>query len=149
MVSGKGGNVIRLTIPEIGEEEVQAVAKVLHSGYLVQGEHVHEFERLVAEYVGVRHAVAVSSGTAALHLALLALDIGPADEVIVPDFTFPATANVVELARALYASLGYQVGSLPASEAASREVLSLPMYPELREAQLEEVAGAITRFYRG
>ena len=92
--------MIRLTIPEIGEEEVQAVAKVLHSGYLVQGEHVHEFERLVAEYVGVRHAVAVSSGTAALHLALLALDIGPADEVIVPDFTFPATANVVELARA-------------------------------------------------
>ena len=49
----------------------------------------------------------------------------------------------------LYASLGYQVGSRPASEAASREVLSLPMYPELREAQLEEVAGAITRFYRG
>ena len=49
----------------------------------------------------------------------------------------------------LYASLGYQVGSLPASEAASRQVLSLPMYPELREAQLEEVAGAITRFYRG
>lgn len=92
--------MIRLTIPEIGDEEIQAVAKVLRSGYLVQGEHVRQFERLVAEYVGVRHAVAVSSGTAALHLALLALGIGPGDEVIVPDFTFPATANVVELVGA-------------------------------------------------
>jgi len=90
----------RLTIPEIGEEEIEAVAAVLRSGYLVQGQQVQEFERLVGEYVGVRHAVAVSSGTAALHLALLALGIGPGDEVIVPDFTFPATANVVTLTGA-------------------------------------------------
>ena len=89
--------MIRLVIPEIGDEEIAAVAKVLRSGYLVQGQHVAEFERSVAEYVGVRHAVAVSSGTAALHLALAALEIGPGDEVIVPDFTFPATANVVAL----------------------------------------------------
>lgn len=89
--------MIRLIIPEIGEEEIAAVAAVLRSGYLVQGQHVAEFERRVAEYVGVRHAVAVSSGTAALHLALAALEIGPGDEVIVPDFTFPATANVVAL----------------------------------------------------
>jgi dTDP-4-amino-4,6-dideoxygalactose transaminase len=93
--------MIRLTIPEIGEAEIQAVTTVLRSGYLVQGEQVREFERLVAEYVGVRHAVAVSSGTAALHLALLALGVGPGDEVIVPDFTFPATASVVELVGAI------------------------------------------------
>jgi dTDP-4-amino-4,6-dideoxygalactose transaminase len=92
--------MIRLTIPEIGEEEIQAVARVLRSGNLVQGENVQEFERLVAEYTGIKHAVAVSSGTAALHLALLSLDIGPGDEVILPDFTFPSTANVVELAGA-------------------------------------------------
>jgi perosamine synthetase len=92
--------VIRLTIPEIGEEEINAVAEVLRSGYLVQGAHVREFEARVAEYVGVKHAVAASSGTAALHLALLALGIGPGDQVIVPDFTFPATANVVELVGA-------------------------------------------------
>jgi perosamine synthetase len=92
--------VIRLTIPEIGEAEIEAVAEVLRSGYLVQGQNVLEFERLVAEYVGVEHAVAVSSGTAALHLALLALGVGPGDEVIVSDFTFPATANVVELVGA-------------------------------------------------
>ena len=92
--------MIRLVVPEIGEEEIQAVISVLRSGYLVQGEYVQEFERLVAEYVGVKHGVAVSSGTAALHLGLLALGIGPGDEVIVPDFTFPATANVVELVGA-------------------------------------------------
>lgn len=89
--------MIRLVVPEMGDEEIAAVAAVLRSGYLVQGQHVAEFERRVAEYVGVRHAVAVSSGTAALHLALAALEIGPGDEVIVPDFTFPATANVVAL----------------------------------------------------
>lgn len=92
--------MIRLTIPDIGEEEIQAVVKVLRSGYLVQGQNVEAFESRVAEYVGVKYAVAVSSGTAALHLSLLALGIGPGDEVIVPDFTFPATANVVELVGA-------------------------------------------------
>jgi len=92
--------MIRLTFPEIGDEEIAAVAAVLRSGYLVQGQHVQAFEQRVAEAVGVPHAVAVSSGTAALHLALLAAGIGPGDEVIVPDFTFPATANVVELVGA-------------------------------------------------
>lgn len=92
--------MIRLTIPEIGDEEIAAVAAVLRSGYLVQGQHVLAFEQQVAEYVGTRHAIAVSSGTAALHLALLAAGVGPGDEVIVPDFTFPATANVVELVGA-------------------------------------------------
>lgn len=89
--------MIRVIVPEIGEEEVAAVAAVLRTGFLVQGQQVQRFERMVADYVGVRHAVAVSSGTAALHLALVALGVGPGDEVIVPDFTFPATANVVEL----------------------------------------------------
>lgn len=89
--------MIRLIIPEIGDEEVQAVSAVLRSGYLVQGKHVEDFEHRVADFIGVKHAVAVSSGTAALHMALAALDIGPGDDVLVPDFTFPATANVVAL----------------------------------------------------
>ncbi len=92
--------MIRLADPEIHEEEIQAVTAVLRSGYLVQDEHVQQFERLVAEYVGADYAYAVTSGTAALHLALLASDIGFGDEVIIPDFTFPATANVVELVGA-------------------------------------------------
>jgi dTDP-4-amino-4,6-dideoxygalactose transaminase len=88
--------MIRLAVPEIGEEEVQAVAAVLRTGFLVQGPAVQAFEERLAATVGTAHAVAVSSGTAALHLALLGLGIGPGDEVVVPGFTHPATANVVE-----------------------------------------------------
>ncbi|MBI5799183.1 MAG: DegT/DnrJ/EryC1/StrS family aminotransferase [Verrucomicrobia bacterium] len=92
--------MIRLAAPELGPEELQAVAEVLASGQLVQGARVREFEERVASVVGTPHAIAVSSGTAALHLAVLALGIGPGDEVIVPDFTWPGCANVVELAGA-------------------------------------------------
>ena len=73
---------------------------MLESGQLTMGPLVGEFEGLVAAACEVSHAVAVSSGTAALHLAVLALGIGPGDEVIVPAYTFPATANVVALAGA-------------------------------------------------
>jgi dTDP-4-amino-4,6-dideoxygalactose transaminase len=76
------------------------VAEVLESGRLTMGPKVDEFEQLLARAVGTEHAAAVSSGTAALHLALLALGIGPGDEVLVPAYTFPATANVVALAGA-------------------------------------------------
>lgn len=92
--------MIPLARPDIGEQEVAAVAEVLRSGQLVQGRHVAALETAAAEYLGCAHVVAVTSGTAALHLALLALEIGPGDEVIVPDFTFPATANAVELVGA-------------------------------------------------
>jgi dTDP-4-amino-4,6-dideoxygalactose transaminase len=87
--------MIRLAAPEFGDEEIRAVEAVLRSGFLVQGERVREFERRVAATLGVRHAVAVSSGTAALHVALLATGIGPGDVVIVPDFTVPAPAHAV------------------------------------------------------
>ena len=76
------------------------MADVLESGLLTMGPKVEEFERALADVCGVEHAVVVSSGTAALHLAVLALGIGPGDEVLVPAYTFPATANVVVLAGA-------------------------------------------------
>jgi perosamine synthetase len=76
------------------------VAEVLESGQLTMGPKVDEFERALAAACAVEHAVVVSSGTAALHLAVLALGIGPGDEVLVPAYTFPATANVVALAGA-------------------------------------------------
>ena len=86
---------IPLTRPYTTEDEERAAAQVIRSGWLVQGPRVAEFERAVADYVGARHAVATSSCTTALHLALLALGIGPGDEVIVPSLSFIATANAV------------------------------------------------------
>ena len=88
--------MIRLARPEIGDDELAAVNRVLRSGMLVQGKECAQFEKELAEYLGVSHVVVVSSGTAALHLSLIAHDIGSGDAVIIPDFTFPATANVVE-----------------------------------------------------
>jgi dTDP-4-amino-4,6-dideoxygalactose transaminase len=77
------------------ELEERAVVEVLRSGWVVQGPRVAEFEQRVKNYVGARHAVATSSCTTALHLALVLHGIGPGDEVIVPSFTFIATANAV------------------------------------------------------
>ena len=79
--------------PWIGQEEVEAVADAIASGWVAQGPRVAEFERAVASRVLTQDAVAVSSCTAALHLALLVLGIGPGDEVIVPSLSFIATAN--------------------------------------------------------
>jgi dTDP-4-amino-4,6-dideoxygalactose transaminase len=92
--------VIRLAWPDLGEAELAAIAEVLESGQLTMGPKVAEFETGLAQACEVEHAVVVSSGTAALHLSVLALGIGPGDEVIVPAYTFPATANVVALAGA-------------------------------------------------
>jgi dTDP-4-amino-4,6-dideoxygalactose transaminase len=91
---------VRLAKPAVGEEELAEIRAVLDSGQLTMGPKVEEFERLLAAITGTRDAVAVSSGTAALHVAVLALGIGPGDEVLVPAYTFPATANVVALAGA-------------------------------------------------
>jgi dTDP-4-amino-4,6-dideoxygalactose transaminase len=93
-----GDDLIRLAWPDTGREEAEAVAAVLESGQLTMGSKVTDFEGLVAGACGVEHAIAVSSGTAALYLAVLALGLRPDDEVIVPAYTFPATANVVALA---------------------------------------------------
>jgi dTDP-4-amino-4,6-dideoxygalactose transaminase len=106
--------VIRLAVPDIDDSDVEAVAEVLRSGYLVQGTHVRTFEERIAGITGARHAVAVSSGTAALHLALLALDIGAGDEVAVASYSWPATANVVALvgATAVFVDVDPRTGNI-------------------------------------
>ncbi len=91
---------IRLARPDVGEAELAAIGEVLATGQLTMGPKVRELEALLATACGVEHAVAVSSGTAALHLAMLALGVGPGDEVVVPAYTFPATGNVVTLCGA-------------------------------------------------
>lgn len=88
--------MIRLSKPDLREEDIVRAVEVLRSGMLVQGENVAVFERKLESFASLPHAVAVSSGTAALHLALKALGIGPGDTVLAPAFTFPATANVIE-----------------------------------------------------
>lgn len=93
--------------PFFGQEEENAVLRVLQSGLVAQGPEVASFEREFADTVNGRECIAVNSGTSALHLSLLAAGIGPGDEVIVPSFTFAATANAVALtgARPVFADI--------------------------------------------
>jgi dTDP-4-amino-4,6-dideoxygalactose transaminase len=92
--------MIRLTIPSIEEDDLQVTREALASGFLVQGSRVAEFEKSIALYIGVRHVIAVSNCTAALHLSLLALDVRAGDIVLVTTYSWPATANVIELCGA-------------------------------------------------
>lgn len=92
--------MIRLTIPSIEEDDLQVARDALASGFLVQGVRVGEFEKAVASYVGSKYAIAVSNCTAALHLSLLALDVHVGDLVVVTAYSWPATANVIELCGA-------------------------------------------------
>lgn len=86
---------IAISLPVTGEEEWQAVREPIFNGWLTSGPKVREFEKLFADRHGVKHAIAVTSATTALHLAVVALGIGEGDEVIVPAFTWVSTANVV------------------------------------------------------
>lgn len=162
-------NRIRLAWPDVGAEELAAVAEVLESGMLTMGSKVPELEELVAQACGVRHAVAVSSGTAALHLAVLALGIGPGDEVVVPAYTFPATANAVELcgAKAVLCDVdprtfNLDLAQLPAVlSPRTKAVLAVHLFGRPLDwdalaalvpdgvALVEDAAGALGASYRG
>jgi perosamine synthetase len=104
-----GLNKIRIPIakPILGAEEYEAVRRVLESGILAHGPEVEAFEKEFADYVGVKHAVAVANGTAALDVALKAIGIKPGDEVITTPFTFIATANSIlfQGARPVFADI--------------------------------------------
>jgi perosamine synthetase len=160
---------IRLARPDVGEAELTAVGEVLATGQLTMGPKVDELEASLARAVGTTHAAAVSSGTAALHLALLALEIGPGDEVIVPAYTFPATANAVELcgARAVLVDIDPDTFVVdPAAVAAAvtpstRAVMAVHLFGRPVDwealqtavsqdvALVEDAAGALGARYRG
>ncbi len=86
--------------PTLGPEEMKAVSDVIASGYIAEGAIVKEFEQKFGDYLNVKHAVATNSGTSALHLALLALEVGPGDEVIIPSYVCCALLNAVNYAGA-------------------------------------------------
>jgi perosamine synthetase len=93
-------NFVPLASPDINENDINSVVNVLKSGMLVQGENVGKLENFFSDYLNVGFASALSNGTSTLHLALITLGIGEGDEVIVPAFSYVATANVVELVGA-------------------------------------------------
>jgi len=93
--------MIPIAKPLLGEEEKKAVLEVLDSGMLAQGQKVSLFEKEFANFLGVKHAIAVSNGTTALHTVLLAHGIGPGDEVITTSFSFVATANTIRMVGAI------------------------------------------------
>ena len=86
---------IELSGPDISQAEINAVTEVLRSGRLSLGPAVPRFEEVVAKYVGVKHAIAVSSGTCGLHLLVRAMEIGHGDEVITTPFSFVASSNAI------------------------------------------------------
>ena len=92
--------MIRLCKPLIKENSLLTYNKILKSGYIVQGKYVKNFEKKLQKYLNINNAILVSSGTAALHLALIVLGVKKGDEVIIPSFSYIATANVVEIVGA-------------------------------------------------
>jgi len=137
--------------PLLGDEELQEVAEVLRSGWLTSGPRVQRFEREFATYVGAEHAVAVSSCTAALHLALLAHGVGPGDEVITSAMTWPATANCVELvgARPVFVDVDPQTLQITAAEIesalTSRTRAILPVHFAGQACDLDTIAAIAER----
>jgi dTDP-4-amino-4,6-dideoxygalactose transaminase len=127
--------MIPIAKPMIGSEETDAVAETMKSGGLAQGPRVQAFEERFADYIGVSHAVATSSGTAGLHVALLAHGIGAGDEVVTTPFSFIATANAVLFtgARPVFADIGedYNIdseGILYAITPKTKAVLPVHLY---------------------
>jgi perosamine synthetase len=108
--------------PALGQDEITAVTEVLQSGMLASGDRVAEFESRFADFCGTAHAVAVNNGTAALHAALLSADIGCGDEVIVPAFSFVATASSVAMcgAKPVFADIDEQTFNIDPQQVAER-----------------------------
>jgi perosamine synthetase len=131
--------------PVIGEEEIEAAVRVLRTGMVVQGPEVAAFEQEFSTLVEGRHCVAVNSGTSALQLSLLALDLKPGDEVIVPSFSFAASANAVRLAGATPVFVDIEPGSFcidPDAAAAAitpRTVAIMPVHLYGHPAKMNQI----------
>ena len=142
---------IPITRPVFGEEELRAVQLPLESEWVVQGPHVEAFETQFAAYVECDHAVATSSCTTALHIAVAALGLAPGDEVIVPAFTWISTANVVEYlgARPVFCDVDLGTFNIDVAQAAAlvteRTVGVIPVHLFGLAADMEGVLGIARR----
>lgn len=141
--------MIRLTVPTIEDDDLAAVRESLASGYLVQGRQVEAMEAEIRRIVQTEHAVVVSSGTAALHLSLLALGIGPGDRVAVPAYSFLATANVIEIVGATPVFVDIEAETFAIDpdaleRAVSRERIAavMPVHPFGQVADMAGIAAA-------
>jgi dTDP-4-amino-4,6-dideoxygalactose transaminase len=152
--------------PAVGEEEIAAVAETIRSGWLTTGPRAAELEQRFAEYLEAKHVLALSSGTAALHLALVALGVGPGDEVVTSPITWPATANVIVHCGARPVFADVRESDLNLDPAAAREAITdrtkaiLPVHLagqpcdleplwELGLPVVEDAAHAVESAYRG
>lgn len=161
---------IPISKPYFGDEEKRAVQEPLETGWVVQGPKVAEFERCFAAYTGAPYALATTSCTTALHLALVALGVGPGDEVIVPSFTWVATANVVEMqgARPVFVDIELETFNVDVAQIeraitprtkvilpVSLFGISAPMQPIMEMARqhalqvVEDAACAVGAWYKG
>ncbi|MFF0467921.1 DegT/DnrJ/EryC1/StrS family aminotransferase [Micromonospora zamorensis] len=137
--------------PVIGEAEIEAAVKVLRSGMVVQGPEVAAFEQEFGELVAGRHCVAVNSGTSALQLSLMALGFGPGDEIIVPSFSFAASANAVRLVGATPVFADIEPGSFcldPAAVEAAigpRTVAIMPVHLYGHPAAMDQIMAIAER----
>ena len=137
--------IIRWWVPRIGTEEKKLISRVLDNHFPNEGEFTALFEKKIAALLGVKHAVAVTSGTAALFLALKALGIKPGDEVIVPDLTFIATANAVNLCGAKVVLVDVDPDTLNISPAAFEQAITkrtkavIPVHVSGRAARMDDI----------
>jgi dTDP-4-amino-4,6-dideoxygalactose transaminase len=140
-----------ITKPFIGTEEMEAVQEPLRTGWLVQGPKVREFEEKFRDFTGAKHALATSSCTTALHLAVAALGLKPGDEVIVPAFTWVATANVVEYmgARPVFCDVDLETFNIDVAQVESkitaRTVGIIPVHLFGLAAELDAVSDIARR----
>lgn len=138
--------MIQLSRPSITSKDIKQVSSVLRSGMLVQGRFVRILEEEMSKYLSVRNVICVSSGTATLHLSLIALGIGFDEEVIVPAFSFIATANVVELvgAKPIFVDIGLSDFNIDASKIESeitpKTRAIMPVHEFGLSADMESVA---------
>ncbi|AGB01513.1 DegT/DnrJ/EryC1/StrS family aminotransferase [Methanoregula formicica] len=138
--------------PQVTPKEYELVREVLDSNYLNEGDYTTRFENEIAQLLGVKHAIAVTSGTSALFLALAALGIGPSDEVIVPDVTFIATANAVKLTGAIPVLVDIDPDTLTISPGAVESAITqrtraiIPVHVSGRAADLNAIMSIAKKY---